>query len=88
MNFTVSADHWIKLKESDKSDNNLDLSRELKKTLEYESVNILIVIGLLGTVTKSLVQRLEDLEIRGRVEIIQSTALLGSVRILKIIRET
>ena len=37
---------------------------------------ILIVIGALDTVTKGLVQRLEDLEIRGRVETIQTTALL------------
>ena len=42
-----------------------------------------IVIGELGTVTKVLVQRLEDLEIRGQVEIIQSIALFRSARILR-----
>ena len=42
-----------------------------------------IVIGALGTVTKGLVQGLEDLEIRGRVETIQTTALLRSAKILK-----
>ena len=36
-----------------------------------------IVIGALGTITKELVQGLEDLEIIGRVEIIQATALLS-----------
>ena len=41
-----------------------------------------IIIGALGTVTKGLVQGLEDLEISGRVETIQTTALLRSVRIL------
>ena len=35
-----------------------------------------IVIGALGTVTKGLVQGLKDLEITGRVETIQTTALL------------
>ena len=35
-----------------------------------------IVIGALGTVTKRLVKELEVLEIRGRVETIQTTALL------------
>ena len=37
---------------------------------------ILIVIGALGTVTKGLVQGLDDLEITGRVETAQTTALL------------
>ena len=42
-----------------------------------------IVIGVLGTVTKGLVKGQEDLEIRGRVEIIQTTALLKSAKILR-----
>ena len=33
-----------------------------------------VVIGVLGTVTKGLQQGLEDLEKRGRVETIQTTA--------------
>ena len=47
-----------------------------------------IVIGALGTVTKGLVQGLEDLEIRGREEIIQNTALLRSAWILRSIMES
>ena len=42
------------------------------------------VIGALGTLTKELVQELEDLEIRGRVETIQTTTLLRNVRILRL----
>ena len=38
-----------------------------------------IEIGGLGTVTKGLIQGLENLEIRGRFETIQTTALLRSV---------
>ena len=49
---------------------------------------IQIVIGALGTVTKGLVQGLEDLEIRGRVETIQTTVLLRSARILRRVLET
>ena len=41
-----------------------------------------------GTVTKELVQRLEDLEIRGRVEIIQTKAVLKSTRWLRSVLET
>ena len=33
-----------------------------------------VVIGALGTVTKGLVQAVEDLEIRGRMETIQTTS--------------
>ena len=42
-----------------------------------------IAISALGTVTKILIQGLEDLEIKGRVESIQTTAFLRSARILR-----
>ena len=41
----------------------------------------------LGAITKGLVQGLEDLEVRGRVETIE-TSLLRSTRILRRIQET
>ena len=47
-----------------------------------------IVIGGLGTVTKELVQGLNDLEITGLVETIQTTTLLRWARILRRVRET
>ena len=47
-----------------------------------------IPIGGLRTVTKGLIKGLEDLEIRGRVETIQTTALLRSARILRRVLET
>ena len=47
-----------------------------------------IVIGVLDTVTKGLVQGLYDLEIRGWVETIQTTALLRSARVLRRVLET
>ena len=42
-----------------------------------------IVIGALGTITKELLKGLEDLEVGGRVETIQMTALLRTARILR-----
>ena len=42
-----------------------------------------IVIGAFGTVTKWLLKELEDLEIWGQVETIQTTALLRMARILR-----
>ena len=89
MDFAVPADHRVKLKESEKRDNNRDLLKnypptkkknETKKQQKLWKVK-LIVIGALGTVTKGLVQGLEDLEITGRVGTIQTTALLRSARI-------
>ena len=50
----------------------LDLARELKKLANMKMMIIPIVIGAFGTVTKGLIQGLEDLEIRGRVETIQT----------------
>ena len=42
-----------------------------------------IVTGTLGTITKVLLKGLEDLEVFGRVETIQTTALLRTARILR-----
>ena len=50
--------------------------------------NIKVTVGDLGTVTKGLVQGLEDLKTRGRVETIQTTELLRSARILRGVLET
>ena len=86
MNFAVPANHLVKLKESEKIDKYLDLARELKKLWNVKVT--IIVIGALGTVPKDLVLGLEDLEIRGRVETIQTTALLRSARILRRVLET
>ena len=51
--------------------------------MRYIQVKIIpIVIGAFGTVTKGLLKGLEDLEVGGRVETIQTTALLRTARIL------
>ena len=47
-----------------------------------------IVIGAFGTVSKGLLKGLEDLEVVGRVEIIQTTALLKTDRIPRRVLET
>ena len=47
-----------------------------------------IVIGAFGTITKGLLKELEDLEVGGRVETIQTTALLRMARILRRVLET
>ena len=80
--FAVSADHSVKSKESKKKDKYLDLGSELKKKkkkpkktpnkLRNMKVAVIpIVIDGLGT---GLVQGQGDLEIRGRVDTIKTTA--------------
>ena len=49
---------------------------------------IAIVIGAFGTVTKGLLKGLEDLEVGGQVETMQTTALLRTARILRRVQET
>ena len=88
VDFAVLADHRIKLKECEKKDKYLDLARELKKLWNMQVKIIPIVIGAFGTVTKGLLKGLEDLEIGGRVETIQTTTLLRTAKILRGVLET
>ena len=46
-----------------------------------------IVIGAFGTVTKELLKGLEDLEVGGREETIQTTVLLRTARTLRRVLE-
>ena len=81
-------DHRIYLKESEKKDEYLDLAWEFKKLWNRKVTIVPIVIGALGTTTKGLLKGLEDLEIGGRVETIQTTPLLRTARILIRVLET
>ena len=88
VDFAVPADHRIKQKEYEKKDKYLDLAIELKKLWNMKVTIIPIVIGAFGTVTKGLLKGLEDMEVGGRVETIQTTALLKMARILRRVMET
>ena len=65
----------------------LELARKMKKK-NTKVTMILIVIVARGIITKRLVKGVEDMEIRGRVETIQTTALLRLARILRRVLET
>ena len=58
-----------KKERKDRKEKYLDLARELKKLWNMKVAIIPIVIGSLCTVSKGLIKRVEDLEIRERVEI-------------------
>ena len=88
VDFALPADHRINLKECEKEDKYPDLAREPKKLWNMQVTIIPIVIGAFGTVTKGLLKGLEDLEVGGRVETMQTTALLRTARILRRVLET
>ena len=83
MVFAVPANHRAKRKESEKKDKYLHLAKQLKKLWNMKVTLIQIVIYALGTDPKGLIQGVEDLKVSGRVEAIQTTALLESARILR-----
>ena len=87
VDFADPADHRIKLK-YEKKDKYLDLAREWKKLWNMQVTIIPIMISAFGTVTKGLLKGLEDLEVGGRVETIQMTALLRTARVLRRVLET
>ena len=76
MDFSVSADHRVELKENEKRDKYLDLPRDFFKWIMKGTVMPIVIIAL-GTIPKRV------FEIRGQVDTIQTMALLSSARILR-----
>ena len=88
VNLAVSADHTIKLKECEKKVKYFDLPRESKKLWIMKVTIIPIVIGAVGRVTKRALKGLENFEVGGRMETIQTTALLRTARVLRRVLES
>ena len=61
---------------SEKKHKYLDLGRQLKKLWNMKVTIIPIVIGVFSTVTKGSLKELDELEVGGRMETIETTALL------------
>ena len=75
MEFTLLADHRVKIAESEKTYKYLELARELKKLCNIKVTVIPIVIGVLGTIPPKLIEAVEDLKIKVQVETTQNTVL-------------
>ena len=88
VDFAIPADYRINLKECEKKDKYFNLAREFKKLSNMIMTIVPIVIGAFGTITKRLSKGREDLEVGGRVEIIQMTALWRTARIMRRVLET
>ena len=83
--FFYSSRPQVKIKESEKTDIYSDLARKLnkQKLRNMHVMGIAILVGVLGTFPKGLERGLQQMEIRGRIKTIQTTALLRSARILR-----
>ena len=68
--------YGVKLKESEMKDKYLNLARELKKLWNMKVTLLPILVGCLATITKGLVQEMEDLKIRGRGKTIRTIAFI------------
>ena len=88
VDFAVPANHRVKLKNVKRRISTSNLLWNWKKMRNMQVTIIPIVIGAFGTVIKGLLKGLEDLEIGGRVETIQTTALLRTARIVIRVLET
>ena len=58
VDFAILADHWVKLKASEKKDKYLDLAKGMKKLCIMKVTGIPAGIGVLVTVTKGLINGL------------------------------
>ena len=88
VDFAVLADHRIKLKECEKKDKYLDLARELKKTMEHDGDNYTNCDWCFWHSNKRITKGIAELEVGEQVEIIQTTRLLRTARILRRVLET
>ena len=87
VDFIILAENRVKIKENDKRGEYLDLARELRIMWNMRGTVIASVNGTPVTVSKGLERELEELEIEGRLKIIQTTAL-RSAKILRKVLET
>ena len=83
--FAVLVDRRVKLKESEKKDKHLDLTGVMKRVWNIENDDEINCNCCSLYNQQRLKQRLEDLDIRERVETIQTTASLKSAWILRIV---
>ena len=86
VDFAVLVNHRMKIEEKEMKDMYLDLARELGKLRKMRVT--MIPIGRIATVLKVLERGLGGLEIKGRIESIQTTSLLRPTRILRRVLKT
>ena len=83
----VPADVRVGEKEREEVEKYQNLKREIGRLWGLKMVDMPVVIGALGSVTKEFDWWIEKLWIKNNVGVMQKTALLGTVRILRKVLE-
>ena len=83
MNFTVPANHSVKLKKSKKQDYYRDFARELTKVWNIKMPVIPKIVGRFGANSNILKKSLEHLKMNERIETSHTTVLLRLARSVK-----
>ena len=83
----IPGDARVPQKEAEKIEKYNDLRRELQKLWKVKAKVVPIVVGALGTVSKSLTGYLKEIKVSTKIQVIQKSALLGTARILRKVLE-
>ena len=83
----MPGDVRVPQKEAEKIEKYSDLKRELQKLWKVKAKVVPIVVGALGTVSKSLNGYLKEIGVSTKIQVIQKSALLGTARILRKVLE-
>ena len=83
IDITVSSDRNIALKETEKNSKYKDLEVEIQRMWHMKTVVIPVVVGVLGTVKKGMLESIKKVSERATMTEIQKSCMLGSARILR-----
>ena len=86
VDFAIPRDHRVETNKG-KREKYQDLARELQVLWNKKVSVIPIVIGALGTVTKTLRNRLHQIGIQTKIKTMQTTVLLNTARIIRKVLE-
>ena len=80
---TVPSDRNIALKETEKKSKYKDLELEIQRMWHMKTVVIPVVVGVLGSVKKGMVENIKKVSERATMTEIQKICMLASARILR-----
>ena len=84
IDIAIPGDIRVSEKEKGKIERYQELKREIKRMWNIRSIKvILVVVGTLGSTSKKLKKYIEELGVVINTALLQKTALLGTVRILR-----
>ena len=83
IDMTVQSDRKIALKEIEKKSKYSDLELEIQRMWHMKTVVIPLLVGVLGTVKKGMVENIKKVSETATVTEIQKICMLGSARTLR-----